>query len=80
MASRYITKAQREELEDASCFGIEDAHELLEKYAGIEARPYTAYQYYDEDGNYLSSSDEANIDDLLEAAYVEVLDDGPAQT
>lgn len=72
MASRYITKAQREELEDASFFGIEDAHELLEKYAGIEARPYTAYQYYDEDGNYLSSSDEANIDGLLEAAYVEV--------
>ena len=72
MMAKFITKTQYEEMEDAAVCGVEEVHDLLEKYAGIKARPYTAYLYYDEDGNFLASSDETDIDDLLEKAYVEV--------
>lgn len=71
---KYITKAQREELEDAD-FGIGDLHELLQKYAGIKAEPYTAYMYYDEIGNFLACDDDTDIDSLLEMACVEVRDE-----
>lgn len=70
--NRSITKAQRAELEEACTFGVEDAHDLLRKYTGVEARPYTAYLYYDENGNFVGSSDDDGLDDLLEKANVEV--------
>ena len=72
--NRSITKAQRAELEEACTFGVEDAHDLLRKYTGIEARPYTAYLYYDENGDFVGSSDDDGLDDLLEKANVEVRD------
>lgn len=72
---KYITKAQREELEEASFLGVHEAHDLLKKYAGIEAQPYIAYLYFDEDGDFLACSDETDIDDLPEKAYVEVRDE-----
>lgn len=72
--NRSITKAQRAELEEACTFGVEEAHDLLRKYTGIEARPYTAYLYYDENGDFVGSSDDDGLDDLLEKANVEVLD------
>lgn len=72
--AKYITQAQMDELEEACSFDIEDGHDLLRKYAGIEARPYTAYQYYDEDGTFIGCSDESWLDDLLEKANVEVRD------
>jgi len=37
-------------------FGIEGANKLLKKYAGIQARAYTAYNYYDENDNFLANS------------------------
>ena len=46
--AKFITKSQMEELEDACTFGIAGANKLLKKYAGIQARAYTAYNYYDE--------------------------------
>lgn len=72
--NRSITKAQRAELEEACTFGVEEAHDLLRKYTGIEARPYTAYLYYDENGDFVGSSDDNGLDDLLEKANVEVRD------
>ena len=48
MMAKFISKSQMEELEDACTFGIEGANKLLKKYAGIQARAYTAYNYYDE--------------------------------
>jgi hypothetical protein len=72
--NRSITKAQRAELEEACTFGVEEAHDLLRKYTGIEARPYTAYLYYDENEDFVGSSDDDGLDDLLEKANVEVLD------
>lgn len=70
--AKFITQKQYEEMEDAAFCGVEETHDLLEKYAGIKASPYTAYLYYDEYGNFLASSDEPDIDDLLEKACVEV--------
>lgn len=74
--AKFITKSQMEELEDACTFGIEGANKLLKKYAGIQARAYTAYNYYDEKDNFLANSDEADIYGLLEMAGVEVRHDG----
>lgn len=72
MMAKFISKSQMEELEDACTFGIEGANKLLEKYVGIEARAYTAYNYYDENDNFLANSDETDIYGLLEMAGVEV--------
>lgn len=72
---KYITKAQRAELADAEEYGDGDLHELLQKYAGIRAEPYTAYMYYDEVGNFLACDDDTDVDSLLEMAYVEVRDE-----
>lgn len=72
MMAKFISKSQMEELEDACTFGIEGANKLLKKYAGIQARAYTAYNYYDENDNFLANSDEADIYGLLEMAGVEV--------
>lgn len=70
--AKSITKTQMEELEDACTFGTEGANKLLKKYAGIQARAYTAYNYYDEYDNFLANSDETDIYELLEMAGVEV--------
>ena len=78
MNGRYITKAQLEEIEKAFDYSNEErGRELLRKYAGIEAVAYTAYSYYDEDGNFLRDDEDGGIDiaKLLDAAYVEVKDD-----
>lgn len=75
--AKYITQAQMDELEEACSFDIEEGHALLRKYAGIEARPYTAYLYYDENGDFVGSSEDDVLDvldDLLEKANVEVRD------
>ena len=68
----YITNEQLKELENKAIMGEDDYHKLLLEYTGIEARPYTAYLYYDVDGNYVGNSEESTIYDLLKSAYVEV--------
>lgn len=70
--AEYITKDQYQQIEDASLYGVTEFHNLLEKYTGIEAKPYTAYLYYDECGNFIGDSDSTTLEWLLEAAYVEV--------
>lgn len=70
--AEYITKDQYQQIEDASLYGVTEFHNLLEKYTGIEAKPYTAYLYYDECGNFIGDSDSATLEQLLEAAYVKV--------
>lgn len=70
--TEYITKDQYRQIEDASLYDVMKFHNLLEKYTGIEAKPYTAYLYYDECGNFIGDSDGATLEQLLEAAYVEV--------
>ena len=72
--AEYITKQQLQELEDSTAYGMNEFHRLLEEYTGIEARPYTAYQYFDNCGNYIGDSSDSELYDLLEAAYVEEQD------
>lgn len=70
--TEYITKDQYREIEDAALYDVTKFHNLLEKYTGIEAKPYTAYLYYDECGNFIGDSGESTLEQLLEAAYVDV--------
>lgn len=72
---KYITNAQLQELVDALDEETSVYNEKLRKIAGIEARPYTAYQYYDENGDYVGDSDGTPLYDLLDNAGVEVRDE-----
>ena len=73
--AEYITKNQLLELEEAQLFGIQQFHKLLKEYTGIVAKSYTAYSYYDNDGNYIGDGENSSLQDLLNEAYVEVRDD-----
>ena len=74
--NRTITKAQLEEIGYAILWGdITDGYALLKEYTGIEAKPYTAWNFYDEDGNYVGDSDNYSIRDLIENAYIDVVDE-----
>ena len=74
--NRVITKAQLKEIEEASFWGDRtDAYALLKEYTGIEAKPYTAWNFYDEHGNYVGDSDNYSIRDLIENAYIDVVDE-----
>lgn len=70
---KTITREQFEDIEDARQFGTrEEFHRLLEEYTGIEARPYTAYQYFDGADNYVGASDEDTVKEILGRAYIRV--------
>lgn len=69
-----ITREQLEELSDAFDFGRpSEFHEILEEYSGIIAKPYTAYQYFDESDNYVGDSNDFELLDLLQNARIEVV-------
>lgn len=72
---KYITSAQMQELVDTCDKDPDEYNEVLHRITGIEARPYTAYQYYDADGEYVGNSDETLFWDLLDNAGVEVRDE-----
>lgn len=70
-----ITRKQLCELSDAFDFGrLSEFHEMLEEYTGIVAKPYTAYQYFDEFGNYIGDSNDFELLDLLQNARLEVVE------
>ena len=72
--AEYITKNQLLELEEALSSGIQQFHKLLEEYTGIVAHSYTAYLYFDNSGNYIGDAENSSLQDLMNAAYVEVRD------
>lgn len=74
MASRTITREQFDELLFAC--DRREFMKFLERYTGIESRPYTAYQYFDTAGDFLGNSDGMSLEDLLDKAEIEVIDDG----
>ena len=74
--AKYITKAQQENLELAELLDDEEYRKLLSEYMGIEARAYTAYNYYDENGDFIGNSEDYDLGQLMEAAGVEVRNDG----
>lgn len=68
-----ITKEQLEELEEVRSIGcLSDFNDLLEAYTGIKATPYTAYQYFDSDGNYVGDTDNYTVKEILKSAYIKV--------
>lgn len=72
----YITKSQLEELLDSFTYGygMKEYHEKLREYTGIDARPYTAYQYFDIANVFIGDSNNS-LEELLESAYIKVIDD-----
>lgn len=74
--AKFITKAQFAKLSYAQLFDYDEYLRLLAEIAGIESRPTTEYNHYDENGDFIGSSADTDISDLLEAAGVEVRDDG----
>lgn len=67
-----ITEQQLEELREAYDFDEQRFVEKLEEYTGIVRTPYIAHNYYDACGNYIGCSEEFDLDNLLENAYIEV--------
>lgn len=74
--AKHITKAQLRQLDQAQLIDYDEYLRLLKEFAGIESRPTTEYNHYDENGDFIGSSADTDISDLLEAAGVEVRDDG----
>ena len=72
--AKYITSAQLQEIMDAEKRGLDKYNEVLRRIAGIEAREYTSYQYFDELGEYVGDDNEMLLEDILDNAGVEVHD------
>ncbi len=72
--AKYITKAQFRKLMHTQLFDNDEYLRLLAKFAGIESRPTTEYNHYDENGEFIGSSVDTDLFELLESAGVEVLD------
>lgn len=70
MKVEKITKEQFEEMKNAS--SPKELALLLEEYAGIETRPYTAYQYFDAAGNFVGDSDNYTLLEILKSAGVDI--------
>ena len=71
----FITRAQYKKLKANHMLNdTTEFNKILKEYTGIEATPYTSYLYFDSNGNYVGDSNETDLDELLEAAYVEVRD------
>ncbi len=75
--AKFITKAQLEQLDQEQLIDHDEYLRLLKEFAGIESRPTTEYNHYDENGDFIGSSVDTNLYDLLDAAGVEVREDGP---
>ena len=74
--AKFITKAQFAKLLHAQLFDNDEYLRLLAELAGIESRPTTEYNHYDENGEFIGSSVDTDLSDLLDEAGVEVRDDG----
>ena len=70
--AKCITKAQLSQLYQTQLIDNDEYLRLLKEFAGIESRPTTEYNYYDENDDFLANSDETDIYELLEMAGVEV--------
>lgn len=72
--AKYRTSAQLQEIMDAEERGLDKYNEALRRIAGIEAREYTTYQYFDERGEHVGDDNEMLLEDILDNAGVEVHD------
>lgn len=74
--AKYITKVQLRQLYQVQLIDNDEYLRLLKEFAGIESRPTTEYKHYDENGEFIGSSVDTDLSDLLDEAGVEVRDDG----
>lgn len=70
--TKFISKSQLKQLYQAQLFDNDEYLRLLKEFAGIESRPTTEYNHYDENGDFIGSSVDTDISDLLDEAGVEV--------
>ena len=69
-----ITKTQLEEINEKYFYESREAgYALLKEYTGIEARPYTAYQFYDEAGNYVGVSENDDFEEMIRNAHIKII-------
>lgn len=54
--AKHITKAQLRQIYQAQLFDNDEYLKLLKEFAGIESRPTTEYNHYDENGEFIGSS------------------------
>ena len=54
--AKHITKAQLRQIYQAQLFDNDEYLRLLKEFAGIESRPTTEYNHYDEKGEFIGSS------------------------
>lgn len=76
MMAKCMTKAQLSQLYQSQFIDNDEYLRLLKEFAGIESRPTTEYNHYDENGEFIGSSVDTDLCDLLDEAGVEVRDDG----
>ena len=65
-----ITRQQFQELRTLEEFDYGEFIRRLELYTGIKAVPCTAYQFYDDSGDYICDSCDSLVDDMMTAVYV----------
>ena len=68
---KTISKEQYDELRLLACIDDNGYHAKLAEI-GVDVRPYRAYQYFDEYGNYKGDSDDTTVDELLVAMDISV--------
>ena len=69
---RTIEAAELQDLKECLDWDKEEFPKALKEYTGIIAKPYIAFQYYYENGDYIGDSDYLGIEDLLKEAEIEV--------
>lgn len=69
---RTIDTVELQDLKEALEWDKDEFPEVLKEYTGIVAKPYTAFQYYYENGDYIGDSETFSLEELLEEAKIEV--------
>ena len=75
-AKRTIDAADLQDLKECLDWDRDEFPRALKDCTGIVAKPYTAFQYYYENGDYIGDSDYYSIEDVLKEVGIEVADDG----
>ena len=74
-SKRTIEAAELQDLKECLDWDKEEFLKALKEYTGIIAKPYIAFQYYHENGDYIGDSDYCSIEDVLKEAGIEVAKD-----
>lgn len=73
---RTIDAAELQDLKECLDWDKEEFPKALKEYTGIIAKPYIAFQYYYENGDYIGDSEYYSIEDVLKEAGIEVTENG----